>query len=116
MTERRTFEVQSRRHGTRIFRHVGTEPYQRLDGTMTTLSVWRCACVQCGTPFHIKTPANARSSKAFGVVHCSEHRRPRRTERIRQPTAPAKQIHARQEPTQTDPHHPELNASIAPLI
>ena len=75
MTQLHTFEVQSRRHGTRIFRHVGTEPYRRIDGAMTTLSVWRCACVHCGTPFQITTPANARSSKAFGVVHCPEHRK-----------------------------------------
>ena len=68
-------EVQSRRHGTRIFRHIGTRPYQRLDGTMTTLSVWRCACVHCGTPFQITTPARARKSGAFGVVHCLEHRK-----------------------------------------
>ena len=33
MTKLHTFEVQSRRHGTRIFRYVGTRPYQRLDGT-----------------------------------------------------------------------------------
>jgi hypothetical protein len=32
MTQLPTFEVQSRRHGTRIFHHVGTRPYQRLDG------------------------------------------------------------------------------------
>ena len=75
MTQLHTFRVQSRRHGTRIFHHVGTRPYQRLHGTATTLSVWRCACVHCGTPFHIKTPANARTSKAFGVVHCLVHRR-----------------------------------------
>jgi hypothetical protein len=75
MNQLNTFKVQSRRHGTRIFRHVGPEPYQRRDGTPTTLSVWQTRCVQCGAPFQIKTPANARSSKAFGIVHCPEHRR-----------------------------------------
>jgi hypothetical protein len=75
MTKFHTFEVQSRRHGTRIFHHIGTRPYHRHDGTMTTLSVWQTKCVQCGTPFQITTPARARKSGAFGIVHCLEHRR-----------------------------------------
>ena len=26
---------------------------------MTTLSIWQCACVQCGAGYHIMTPAKA---------------------------------------------------------
>jgi hypothetical protein len=75
MTQLHAFKVQSRRHGTRIFHHAGTEPYQRANGTMTTLDVWQTTCVHCGTPFQITTPARARKSGAFGIVHCPVHRK-----------------------------------------
>lgn len=39
------------------------EPYQRKDGTMTTLAVWVSHCADCGDPFEYKTPRKAHKPK-----------------------------------------------------
>jgi hypothetical protein len=73
MTQGRIFEIQSKRH--KDLPPHRNHTYQRASGTMTTLSVWQTTCVKCGTSFHVTTPANACSSKAFETVHCPEHRK-----------------------------------------
>jgi rRNA maturation protein Nop10 len=39
---------------------IRTEPYTRVDGSETTLSVWRSVCPVCGEAFEVRTPARAR--------------------------------------------------------
>jgi hypothetical protein len=61
----------------RVFVLVGEEPYQRKDGVMTTLKVWRSNCAVCGAPFTVKTPtsfSSAGDSKSFGAKHCADHK------------------------------------------
>lgn len=61
----------------RVFVLWGSEPYQRKDGGLTTLKVWRATCAVCGAPFEIKTPSTtsaASDSKAFGRKHCDAHK------------------------------------------
>jgi hypothetical protein len=72
-----TITKRSRRHGPRTFTRTGSRPYRRLDGTMTTLAIWRCACGECGDAFEITAPAGAtaNNSGSFGVMHCPAHRR-----------------------------------------
>ena len=53
---------------------VKSEPYTRLDGGKTTLSVWQSNCPVCGDLFEIRTPANA--SKFQPNRRCSKHKRP----------------------------------------
>jgi hypothetical protein len=66
-------------HESRIFdgqsyHLVKSEPYTRLDGGKTTLSVWQSNCPVCGAPFEVRTPANA--SKFQPNRRCSKHKRP----------------------------------------
>jgi len=67
------------RSGVRLFQLVGSVPYTRLDGTATTLALWRGHCRQCGNAFTIATPMpvedSRMSSKAFERVHCDAHKR-----------------------------------------
>ena len=66
-------------HESRIFdgqsyHLVKSEPYTRLDGGKTTLSVWQSNCPVCGDLFEIRTPAKA--SKFQPNRRCAEHKRP----------------------------------------
>ncbi len=61
----------------RRFIAVGVEPYQRLNGTWTTLKHWQGECRQCGAPFVVTTPGEARSlarSHSFERVNCEAHK------------------------------------------
>ena len=53
---------------------AGSEPYTRLDGGKTTLSVWHSNCPVCGAPFEVRTPAG--SSKFQPNRRCQRHKRP----------------------------------------
>jgi hypothetical protein len=79
-----TITVRSRRHGARTFTRIGERPYRRLDGRMTTLAIWRAACVVCGDAFEVTTTTGATGkANAFGTVHRPAHRRGRRAARAR---------------------------------
>jgi hypothetical protein len=60
-----------------VFELVGEEPYQRKDGSMTELRVWRSGCKVCGEAFEAKTPAYAEKyedSSSFRALHCVKHK------------------------------------------
>jgi hypothetical protein len=66
-------------HDSRIFdgqRYdwVRSDAYTRLDGTETSLLVWRSACPVCGEPFEIRTPAS--TSRFQPNRRCTQHKRP----------------------------------------
>jgi hypothetical protein len=66
-------------HESRIFdgqsyHLVKSEPYTRLDGGKTTLSVWQSNCPVCSALFEIRTPAKA--SKFQPNRRCTKHKRP----------------------------------------
>jgi Bifunctional DNA primase/polymerase, N-terminal len=73
----KTVTITSRLHGERIFRRVRTEPYQRADGTQTTIDVWTGSCVICGASFEVRTSRATQKSKVFGVTTCDTHRKKR---------------------------------------
>jgi hypothetical protein len=69
--------VDSRRHGPRTFRRVGSYPYVRRDGSHSCIETWQASCVVCGAPYEVTTPAHLSSppsSGAFQVVTCPLHR------------------------------------------
>jgi hypothetical protein len=62
---------------SRTFHRVRIMPYVRKDGTETTIAIWCGACVVCGAPFEVATPAavsRAEESHSFGVTTCPKHR------------------------------------------
>ena len=84
-----TITMRSRRHGPRTFTRIGERPYRRLDGRMTMLAIWRCACVVCGDAFEVTTTMGATAkANAFGVVHCLAHWRGPRAARARRRATP----------------------------
>ena len=62
----------------RVWHWLADVPHERLDGSQTTLAVWHSPCARCGAPVFVGTPASvgsdASKSKAFGRVHCDEHK------------------------------------------
>jgi hypothetical protein len=57
-----------------VYVSVGEEPYERKDGTMTTLTIWRSNCAACGEPFDVKISSAA--SKFIANRRCEKHKRP----------------------------------------
>lgn len=51
----------------------GHEPYQRSDGTDSSLLIWDTFCADCSEPFAIRTPLGFTTGQAR---RCKEHRRP----------------------------------------
>jgi hypothetical protein len=69
--------VESSTHGKRTFRRIGFKPYQRKNGTRTTIAVWQGACTICAAPFEVKTPGyvdQPDQSKSFLATTCPDHR------------------------------------------
>jgi hypothetical protein len=60
-----------------LFTKKQNTPYQRKDGSLTSLAVWEAVCAKpdCSALFTITTPADAGiESKAFGRKHCDNHK------------------------------------------
>lgn len=62
------------RNGTRHFDRVGSRPYVTKDGEALDLLEWQGSCVDCGAPFVVTTSPDIKSSKAFGLARCRQHR------------------------------------------
>ena len=61
----------------RVFELEAALPYQRCDGTVSSIAVWRGACRRCGAPFETTTSGNLAvilASKCFSTVHCDAHK------------------------------------------
>jgi hypothetical protein len=65
--------TRSVKHGERKWRFVGERDHVTYDGRGVTLKVWRGACVKCGAEYDVASTGGSRS-RAFGVVHCKDHR------------------------------------------
>lgn len=69
----------------RVFDLEAARPYQRRDGTASSIAIWRGACRLCGAPFETTTSGSlvvVLASKGFSRVHCDAHklrRRPKAT-------------------------------------
>lgn len=61
-------------HKGRTWRAVRREPYTRKDGGFTELIVWHTRCAMCEDMVEIKTATKFDTTKAFEMVHCTEHR------------------------------------------
>jgi hypothetical protein len=61
-------------HDGQRYELVRTEPYTRLDGSETALSVWQSPCPVCGEAFEVRTPLRARRFEPNR--RCLKHRRP----------------------------------------
>lgn len=64
----------TRKFRDQVYKCIGLEPYERIDGSRTMLSLWRSACAECGRPFVTSLPAKARRFEPNR--RCREHRRP----------------------------------------
>jgi hypothetical protein len=67
-----------------LYERVTEIPHTRLDGTETTLTIWRSSCITCGKPFEFKAPTMAK--KFAPNRRCEKHHAPGRKTRIRKAT------------------------------
>lgn len=60
----------------RVFEAVWMKPYQRLDGDIVDLIVWRGYCCKCGAPFYVSTSVReCVKTNAFESKHCNLHKK-----------------------------------------
>jgi hypothetical protein len=55
--------------------NIGTVPYVRTDGGLTTLAVWTSFCADCSAAFEFKTPLG-RHSLRWPNRRCAACRKP----------------------------------------
>lgn len=63
-----------RRYKGQTYVAVDLRPYERQDGTLTTLVVWRSRCARCDKPFELQTPLGA--ARFEPNRRCQKHKRP----------------------------------------
>ena len=68
------------KRGDQQYECVATRPYQRVDGKMTNLAIWRTNCPDCGGAFEV--PCSMSMSRGPRNRRCLLHRAPgKRVER-----------------------------------
>lgn len=62
------------KQGGQSYRLLKIEPYQRRDGTQTTLLLWSGECAECGCDFETRSPIEPK----WISRRCDEHKAPGR--------------------------------------
>lgn len=56
------------------WRAVAQEPYTRLDGTASIITVWESYCKTCQMPFTAKSGSWTKPPQQLSVINCPTHR------------------------------------------